>query len=388
MKHTTDELMAIWGVVSDWFIGVIKWPHPLLAHVCMVGHKLHFYTFLAGPPSHPLTNTEAFASMLGQEIVASYQLQSHVATSSEGSLPSPGKSAPLTNGVAPAPLPPEVSSSGATSSPGTPLRAHPFANGSLSQDSTRLSQDTAPSTTNSDLQRLQTIARTESSNAQTLDTAGVAQHIRDILSTNNIGQRLFAKNVLGLSQGTVSELLSKPKHWDKLTEKGRESYRKMYAWSKDGSNVIALKAISPKKGKGRSSFNSHTHTHHLLVQFSGLIYQCSHSYLQTWGEILNFCFSMYLNIFWGKTSSCLLIPAYQICGEAVHHQSLTWKTVIMTMKNNRKCLEICILQARRGRGEVIILLKIICTISSCIKVHRTFIQRCMTYLNISTCNIK
>ena len=36
--------------------------------------------------------------------------------------------------------------------------------------------------------------------------------------------------VLGLSQGTVSELLSKPKSWDKLTEKGRDSYRKMHAW--------------------------------------------------------------------------------------------------------------------------------------------------------------
>ena len=45
------------------------------------------------------------------------------------------------------------------------------------------------------------------------------------MSVHNIGQRLFAKYVLGLSQGTVSELLSKPKSWDKLTEKGRDSYR-------------------------------------------------------------------------------------------------------------------------------------------------------------------
>lgn len=82
-----------------------------------------------------------------------------------------------------------------------------------------------------------------------LDTACVAQKIREILSTHNIGQRLFAKHVLGLSQGTVSELLSKPKHWDKLTEKGRESYRKMHAWSTDEQNILALKAISPKKGK-------------------------------------------------------------------------------------------------------------------------------------------
>ena len=83
-----------------------------------------------------------------------------------------------------------------------------------------------------------------------LDTADVAQHVREILSSNNIGQRLFARHVLGLSQGTVSELLSKPKHWDKLTEKGRDSYRRMHQWIRDGGNVAALKAYAPKKGTG------------------------------------------------------------------------------------------------------------------------------------------
>ncbi|GFO29668.1 homeobox protein cut-like 1 [Plakobranchus ocellatus] len=81
-----------------------------------------------------------------------------------------------------------------------------------------------------------------------LDTACVAKTVRELLSIHNIGQRLFAKHVLGLSQGTVSELLSKPKSWDKLTEKGRESYRKMHAWATDEANIMALKAISPKKG--------------------------------------------------------------------------------------------------------------------------------------------
>ncbi|XP_059177157.1 homeobox protein cut-like 1 isoform X2 [Physella acuta] len=81
-----------------------------------------------------------------------------------------------------------------------------------------------------------------------LDTGYVAKTVRELLSIHNIGQRLFAKHVLGLSQGTVSELLSKPKSWDKLTEKGRESYRKMHAWATDEANIMALKAISPKKG--------------------------------------------------------------------------------------------------------------------------------------------
>ena len=70
-----------------------------------------------------------------------------------------------------------------------------------------------------------------------------------MLSIHNIGQRLFAKYVLGLSQGTVSELLSKPKSWDKLTEKGRDSYRKMHAWVWDEGAILLLKTLIPRKGE-------------------------------------------------------------------------------------------------------------------------------------------
>lgn len=84
-----------------------------------------------------------------------------------------------------------------------------------------------------------------------LDTSAVALRIRDILLTHNIGQRQFAKQVLNLSQGTVSELLSKPKPWDKLTEKGRESYRKMQLWANDDTNILELKMSVIKNGKRR-----------------------------------------------------------------------------------------------------------------------------------------
>lgn len=84
---------------------------------------------------------------------------------------------------------------------------------------------------------------------QNLDTLNIARRVRELLSIHNIGQRLFAKYVLGLSQGTVSELLSKPKPWDKLTEKGRDSYRKMHAWACDEHSVMLLKSLIPKKGK-------------------------------------------------------------------------------------------------------------------------------------------
>ena len=84
--------------------------------------------------------------------------------------------------------------------------------------------------------------------SQNLDTLHISRKVRELLSIHNIGQRLFAKYVLGLSQGTVSELLSKPKPWDKLTEKGRDSYRKMHAWAYDDNAVMLLKSLIPKKG--------------------------------------------------------------------------------------------------------------------------------------------
>ena len=206
--------------------------------------------------------------MLGQEIVANYQSQLQNERSPEPGPPAtpvsgPKSTSPTVNGgngrnsVNERGITPERA--GAPLTPTTPsstFHPHLYHNGQL------------PPTSPLDgvsLQRLQNLARTSnetnnnnspglpvhmlnSPNCQVLDTASVAQKIREVLSTHNIGQRLFAKHVLGLSQGTVSELLSKPKHWDKLTEKGRESYRKMHAWVLDESNVHSLKAISPKKG--------------------------------------------------------------------------------------------------------------------------------------------
>ena len=91
---------------------------------------------------------------------------------------------------------------------------------------------------------------------QALDTLGMSRRVRELLSIHNIGQRLFAKYVLGLSQGTVSELLSKPKNWEKLTEKGRDSYRKMHAWCYDENAVMLLKSLIPRKGELMRSVSS------------------------------------------------------------------------------------------------------------------------------------
>jgi len=91
---------------------------------------------------------------------------------------------------------------------------------------------------------------------QPIDTLADSRRVRELLSVHNIGQRLFAKYVLGLSQGTVSELLSKPKSWDKLTEKGRDSYRKMHAWVWDDQAILLLKTLIPRKGELLKSSSS------------------------------------------------------------------------------------------------------------------------------------
>lgn len=49
--------------------------------------------------------------------------------------------------------------------------------------------------------------------------------------------QIFGEAVLGLSQGSVSELLSKPKPWHMLSIKGREPFIRMQLWLQDTHNV-------------------------------------------------------------------------------------------------------------------------------------------------------
>jgi len=55
-----------------------------------------------------------------------------------------------------------------------------------------------------------------------------------------LGQRLFGEAVLEMSQGSVSELLSKPKPWHMLSVKGREPFVKMQTWLDDPNGVARL----------------------------------------------------------------------------------------------------------------------------------------------------
>lgn len=65
------------------------------------------------------------------------------------------------------------------------------------------------------------------------------------------GQRLFGETILGLTQGSVSDLLSRPKPWHKLSLKGREPFVRMQLWLNDPHNVDKLRAMKKMEKKGR-----------------------------------------------------------------------------------------------------------------------------------------
>lgn len=64
------------------------------------------------------------------------------------------------------------------------------------------------------------------------------------------GQRLFGETILGLTQGSVSDLLSRPKPWHKLSLKGREPFVRMQLWLNDPHNVDKLRTMKKMEKKG------------------------------------------------------------------------------------------------------------------------------------------
>ena len=75
--------------------------------------------------------------------------------------------------------------------------------------------------------------------------------VKEQLSQYSISQRLFGESVLGLSQGSVSDLLARPKPWHMLTQKGREPFIRMKIFLEDENAVHKLVAsqykIAPEK---------------------------------------------------------------------------------------------------------------------------------------------
>lgn len=55
--------------------------------------------------------------------------------------------------------------------------------------------------------------------------------------------------VLGLSQGSVSDMLSRPKPWSKLTQKGREPFIRMQLWLTDQLGQGIAQQANPPHGR-------------------------------------------------------------------------------------------------------------------------------------------
>lgn len=80
-----------------------------------------------------------------------------------------------------------------------------------------------------------------------LDTYELTRQVKCVLHENNLGQRAFGEAVLGLTQGSVSDLLSKPKMWLKLSMKGREPYVRMYLWLQDKNSIEKVRNYKPRR---------------------------------------------------------------------------------------------------------------------------------------------
>ncbi|XP_030623639.1 homeobox protein cut-like 2 [Chanos chanos] len=82
-----------------------------------------------------------------------------------------------------------------------------------------------------------------------LDTYAITKRVKEVLTDNNLGQRLFGESILGLTQGSVSDLLSRPKPWHKLSLKGREPFVRMQMWLNDPHNVEKLRDMKKMEKK-------------------------------------------------------------------------------------------------------------------------------------------
>lgn len=80
----------------------------------------------------------------------------------------------------------------------------------------------------------------ELSKYRSINTLELVQTIKDILSRFSISQRHFGEKILGLSQGSVSDILARPKPWDLLTQKGREPFIRMRLFLDDTNAMKQL----------------------------------------------------------------------------------------------------------------------------------------------------
>ena len=73
-----------------------------------------------------------------------------------------------------------------------------------------------------------------------INTLELVQTVKDILNRYSISQRHFGEKILGLSQGSVSDILARPKPWELLTQKGREPFIRMRLFLNDSNAMKQL----------------------------------------------------------------------------------------------------------------------------------------------------
>ncbi|XP_012942600.1 homeobox protein cut-like 1 [Aplysia californica] len=98
-----------------------------------------------------------------------------------------------------------------------------------------------------------------------MKTDDLGKKVKETLSQYSISQRLFGESVLGLSQGSVSDLLARPKPWHMLTQKGREPFIRMQIFLEDADSIPKLVSsqyrIPPDKLMRSSSRGSNEPAH-------------------------------------------------------------------------------------------------------------------------------
>lgn len=107
-----------------------------------------------------------------------------------------------------------------------------------------------------------------------LNTEDIVRRVKEALSQYSISQRLFGESVLGLSQGSVSDLLARPKPWHMLTQKGREPFIRMKMFLEDENAVHKLVAsqykIAPEKLMRTGNYSGAPRKYFHLLVFSSL----------------------------------------------------------------------------------------------------------------------
>jgi hypothetical protein len=82
---------------------------------------------------------------------------------------------------------------------------------------------------------------------QPVDTVRVATRVKELLIEHRIGQRLFAKCFLGISQQRLSDLIVKPRGWSQCDHFRKQMYARMNAWSHSEASIESVRALRQTK---------------------------------------------------------------------------------------------------------------------------------------------